>query len=163
MQVQMSDTKLPPLFYVISAAAIVGAGIYGWTIFAPQIPEPEPEVIETSQIQAPYTPSALNFTPVYEPCAHCHLVGEEARNSTGPVLNGIFDRPAGTTEYPYSTGMKSSGIVWDEDTLRTFIANPGDVITDTRMIFGGLPEDEVDGVIEFLKSVQNYPFPAPQN
>ena len=40
---------------------------------------------------------------VFKKCMACHKVGEAAKNSVGPVLNGVIGRPAGTAEgYSYS-------------------------------------------------------------
>lgn len=97
-------------------------------------------------------PPGDTFTPVFEPCAHCHQIGKGARNSTAPVLTGVMDRPAASTKYPYSKAMRDSGLVWNETTLRAFLANPQQMVPGTRMIFRGLGADKMDALIEFLKS-----------
>jgi cytochrome c len=97
-------------------------------------------------------PPADTFAPVFEPCAHCHQIGKGARISTGPVLTGIIGRPAASTNYPYSKAMRDSGLIWDETTLRAFLANPRQMVPGTRMIFPGLANDQMDALVAFLKS-----------
>ena len=99
-------------------------------------------------------PPKLTFTPVFEPCAHCHEIGDGARTSSGPVLNGIVGRKAGARDdYPYSQAMKDSGIVWTEANLQRFLESPGAVVSGTRMAVGGFSEDQIDPIIDFLKTV----------
>ncbi|EKD61183.1 MAG: hypothetical protein ACD_54C00362G0006 [uncultured bacterium] len=92
---------------------------------------------------------------VFKKCAACHKVGEGAKNSTGPVLNGIVGRAAGTIEgFKYSTplmDMAAAGLVWDEATIQAFIENPKGFMKGTRMTFAGLkkPEDRA-AVIAYL-------------
>lgn len=95
---------------------------------------------------------------VFKKCKACHSVGEGAKNKTGPQLNGIFGRAAGANEtYKYSKGLRSSadeGLIWDEETLRAFLAKPKAVIKKTKMSFNGLRKDkQLDAIVEYLKSV----------
>src|SRR6476469_1397438 len=58
-------------------------------------------------------------------CRACHQLGPNAKNAVGPVLNGVVGRKAGTYPgYNYSEANKNSGLTWDEDTLRKYLANP---------------------------------------
>ncbi len=54
--------------------------------------------------------------------------------------------------YRYSYEMRTSGIVWDEETLDALIANPQEVVPGTNMYFRGLPDasDRAD-IIAYLK------------
>ena len=95
---------------------------------------------------------------VFKKCKSCHRVGEGAKNKTGPHLNGIFGRAAGTNEsFKYSKGLIAAaddGLVWDDETLRAFLKKPKAVIKKTKMSFSGLKKDaQLDAVIEYLKSV----------
>jgi cytochrome c len=95
---------------------------------------------------------------VFKKCKSCHTVGAEAKNKTGPQLNGIYGRAAGTNEtFKYSKALKAAaddGLVWDEETLRAFLAKPKAVIKKTKMSFNGLRKDnQLDAIVEYLKSV----------
>ncbi|MDP2740656.1 MAG: c-type cytochrome [Pseudorhodobacter sp.] len=92
---------------------------------------------------------------VFKKCLACHRAGEGAKNSTGPVLNGIVGRAAGTIEgFKYSKplmDMAAAGLVWDEATIQAFIENPKGFMKGTKMTFAGLkkPEDRA-AVIAYL-------------
>lgn len=61
-------------------------------------------------------------------CMGCHQVGENAQNGVGPVLNGIFGRPAANySGYKYSNSLKRAGkkgLVWNEAELFKWLAGP---------------------------------------
>jgi cytochrome c len=90
-------------------------------------------------------------------CGGCHQVGESARGSFGPQLNGIFGRPSGsTTDYLYSDAMKAAGIVWTRETLTAYLEAPKEVVPGTRMIFWGLSDPEkVEDVLAYLQTFQS--------
>jgi cytochrome c len=90
---------------------------------------------------------------VFIKCKACHQIGEGAKDAVGPVLNGIVGRKAGTYPgYSYSDANKSSGLTWDEATLKEYLKNPRVKVPGTKMIFPGLPKDEdIDNVIAYLK------------
>jgi cytochrome c len=85
-------------------------------------------------------------------CAACHRVGEGAKNVVGPQLNGIVGRPAASApDYVYSQALKTSGKIWDEASLRLFLAHPSAVVPGTKMTFAGIRDDAtVDDVIAYL-------------
>ncbi|WP_415768342.1 c-type cytochrome [Pseudomonas sp. LB3P38] len=89
-------------------------------------------------------------------CGGCHQVGESARGSFGPQLNGIFGRPSGsTTDYQYSDAMKSAGIVWTRETLTAYLEAPKEVVPGTRMIFWGLSDPEkIENLLAYLQTFQ---------
>jgi cytochrome c len=90
-------------------------------------------------------------------CGGCHQVGESARGSFGPQLNGVFGRLSGsTTDYLYSDAMKAAGIVWTRETLTAYLEDPKGVVPGTRMIFWGLSDPEkVDDVLAYLQTFQS--------
>ena len=99
---------------------------------------------------------AENGAEVFKKCRTCHQVGDGAKNSVGPILNGIVGRPAGTIEgFSYSPANKeaeSKGLVWTEDILFKYLENPTAFMPKTKMIFPGI-KDEQDrkDVIAYLK------------
>jgi cytochrome c2 len=91
---------------------------------------------------------------VFKKCKACHVVDAE-KHKTGPHLVNIMGRNAGSADgfKKYSDAMKSSGIVWNEETLDAYLENPKAYVKGTRMAFAGLrkEEDRVN-VIAYLKS-----------
>jgi cytochrome c len=90
---------------------------------------------------------------VFAQCRACHQVGENAKNAVGPVLNGLFGRPAGTVEgYTYSPANKNSGITWDEAVFREYIKNPRGKIPSTKMVYAGLKDEQrINDLVAYLK------------
>jgi cytochrome c len=88
-------------------------------------------------------------------CRTCHST-KEGDNRLGPSLYKIFGAKAGAVPgyASYSQGLSSSGITWDEVTLREFIANPDTVIPSNNMKpYKGIADEAVrQKIIEFLKS-----------
>ena len=62
---------------------------------------------------------------VFKKCKACHVVDAE-KHKTGPHLVNIMGRTAGSADgfKKYSDAMKSSGIVWNEETLDAYLENP---------------------------------------
>ena len=75
----------------------------------------------------------------FEECVACHAL-EKGKESVGPDLHGVFGRKAGETDFRYSPALKRSGIVWSEQTIDTFIADPQAVVPGNRMPFAGIPD-----------------------
>jgi cytochrome c len=94
-----------------------------------------------------------NGKSVFNKCRACHQVGEGAKNTVGPILNGLIGRKAGTIEgFNYSEANKTSGITWDEATFREYIKNPKLKIPNTKMVFAGLSDEkDVEDLLAFLK------------
>jgi cytochrome c len=88
-------------------------------------------------------------------CRTCHSV-KPNDNRMGPSLHNIFGAKAGAAaEYPnYSQGLKTSGIVWDEETLDQFIADPDSVIpTNNMKPYKGVTDKAVRAsIVAYLKS-----------
>lgn len=78
----------------------------------------------------------------FKKCISCHSVGETAKNSVGPQLNGLDGRAAGTTAgYNYSDANKKSGLTWNEATFLEYIKDPRAKIPGTKMIFPGIKNE----------------------
>ena len=75
----------------------------------------------------------------FEECVACHSL-EKGKESVGPDLHGVFGRKAAETDFRYSPALKRSGIVWSEQTIDTFIAEPQAVVPGNRMPFAGVPD-----------------------
>ncbi|WP_237218012.1 c-type cytochrome [Ruegeria lacuscaerulensis] len=90
---------------------------------------------------------------VYRKCKACHQI-KEGKNGVGPSLYGIVGASAAQADgFKYSDALKSSGIVWDVETLTTFLADPKGTLPGNKMQFAGLKKDEdITNVIAYLQS-----------
>ena len=89
---------------------------------------------------------------VFNKCKACHVVDED-KNRVGPYLHGVIGRPAGTAEgFKYSDAMKDSGIVWSEETIAEYSADPKAYVPGNRIAFPGLKKQEdIKNLIAYLK------------
>ncbi len=100
--------------------------------------------------QTPPDPDARAF----QRCAACHSLREDPR-SPAPSLRGVVGRSAGAIgSFAYSDAMRAAGrrgLVWDEETLERFLADPDAVAPGTDMPFQGGSAAERTAVIEWLR------------
>ncbi|TVR07872.1 MAG: cytochrome c family protein [Salinarimonadaceae bacterium] len=89
---------------------------------------------------------------VFVQCRACHQVGETARNTIGPQLNGLFGREAGSLDdYTYSPAFDGLDKVWDHENFAVYIRNPRQVTPGTKMIYAGLRNDrQIEDLIAYL-------------
>ncbi len=102
---------------------------------------------------------------VFAKCKACHMVGENAKNRVGPILNGIVGRAAGTVEgfkySPVMTKAGAEGLVWDDANLSGYLRDPRGFLKGNKMAFAGLKKDEeVVNVIAYLGSFDGDGKPA---
>jgi cytochrome c len=85
-------------------------------------------------------------------CRACHQIGETAKNSVGPELNGLFGRHSGSVAgYNYSDANKNSGITWEPAVFAEYIKDPKGKIPGTKMAFAGIKnEQEIKDLTAFL-------------
>lgn len=75
---------------------------------------------------------------VFSRCQACHSL---ARNRTGPRLCGVVGRAAGAVPgFRYSAAMLSSGFVWEEERLLSFIEDPRGTVPGTFMGYAGVKD-----------------------
>jgi cytochrome c len=87
---------------------------------------------------------------VYSRCAACHSL---AYDRTGPRHCGLFGRRAGAVPgFDYSEAMKRSKIVWNDQALDRFLANPLAAVPGTSMGYAGITDGaERADLIAYLK------------
>ena len=89
----------------------------------------------------------------FRACAACHSV-EANRNMTGPSLAEVWNRKAGSlASFPrYSDAMKSSGVIWNDETLDAYLKNPAEFMPGNHMTFPVVPDEKArSAIIAFLK------------
>lgn len=81
-------------------------------------------------------------------CRTCHST-DEGDNRLGPSLHGIVGREAGSVEgYKFSAALAKADLVWDEETLDAFIADPASVVQGNEMRpYGGITDPETRAAI----------------
>ena len=92
---------------------------------------------------------------LFRACAACHSLKPD-RNMTGRALPGIWERKAGSLASfeRYSPALKSSDIVWDDNSLDAWLKSPQSLVPQNRMIFPGMSDAQQRAdLIAFLKQV----------
>lgn len=100
-------------------------------------------------------------TPEYEgrlsfgQCAVCHSYGEGQSHRVGPNLFGIYGAEAGKADgFAYTDSIRESGLVWDDEALDAFMADPQNYLRGNRMAYLGEDDPEVRAnIIAFLKTL----------
>lgn len=83
-------------------------------------------------------------------CGSCHSL-EAGQNRLGPSLAGVVGRTAGSVEGArYSPALKASGIVWDEQSLDSYLASPRQMVAGTTMTVGVPNATQRGAIIAYL-------------
>jgi cytochrome c len=92
---------------------------------------------------------------MYRACVACHSLSP-GRHMTGPSLAEIWGRKSGTVEgfTRYSKALKQADVIWDEQSLDSWLADPRGYLPGNRMTFRGLSDaTQRRDLIAFLRSV----------
>jgi cytochrome c len=95
---------------------------------------------------------------VFGPCRTCHIPNKDAGNHNGPNLFDIFGRKAGTREgfLYYSDEIKNADFVWTPELLDLWLANPGQFLPNSTMIFVPIADAQRRAdLIEYLKTFRD--------
>lgn len=89
-------------------------------------------------------------------CYSCHSVDPKETGLSGPNLAGIVGRrAAAVADFPYSPAMRKAGadgLVWNEDLLDRYLADPLEMIPETTMSFPGVRNAaERRAILDYLK------------
>jgi cytochrome c len=86
---------------------------------------------------------------IYQACQDCHSLD---KNDVGPRHRGVYGRKAGSlSDYAYSDALKSSNIVWNEETLDRWLTNPQAVAPGAKMFFHLANQQDRADVIAYLR------------
>ncbi|MGQ0699795.1 MAG: c-type cytochrome [Panacagrimonas sp.] len=89
---------------------------------------------------------------VSELCSGCHAAD---KNGVGPMHRGVFGNKAGSRPgYTYSQALVRTGVVWNETTLRMWLADPNAFLAGNKMSVQLLETgQEYADVIAYLKTL----------
>ena len=105
-------------------------------------PKKVAESVETQAATPAVTVKAPDGKKLFGRCKACHTLEQGGSNKVGPNLWGVFGKPAGTlTDFKYSEALKNSGVVWTDETMDGYIANPRKYIPKNRMTYAGLRKE----------------------
>lgn len=106
----------------------------------------------------------VNGEKIFKKCSACHKIGDDAKNSIGPVLNNVYGRTAGTfVGYKYGTGLIEAGegdFAWDAEKIFNYLKDPRKYIRSVtknkkakvKMTFKLKDEQNRKDVIAYVKS-----------
>jgi cytochrome c len=119
--------------------------------------EEEEAPLPTDEERLAAMPDPAYGQRLFRQCAVCHNAAPDAGHRVGPNLWGVMSAEAGRhPDFSYSRALERANLVWDEETLGAYIADPQAVIPGGRMAYAGMesPADRRD-LIAFLKTRQN--------
>src|SRR5436309_507059 len=90
---------------------------------------------------------------LFQNCMAWHSLSAD-KNMTGPSLSGLWGRKAGTVPSftRYSDALKSSGMVWNDQTLDKWLTDPEHTIPGNTMTFRGIADAQQRAdVLAYLK------------
>ena len=100
----------------------------------------------------------------FRQCTTCHSV-EPGHHLTGPSLAHVWGKKAGTAEgfTRYSEPLQRSRIVWNENSLDKWLANPQALVPGNYMPFAGISDaTRRSDLIAYLNAVSEGKAPAAQ-
>ncbi|GGK80274.1 c-type cytochrome [Amphritea balenae] len=108
----------------------------------------------TPVVQADEAAMAAAGAEIFKRCQACHSEDTSA-NAFGPNLSGVVGRQAASLpRFAYSEALEKSGIIWNEDNLRKWVADNAKLVPGTRMRHVAITDAaEQDYLIAYLKTL----------
>jgi len=105
-------------------------------------PDPAPVPVEATGGSGIPTGDATKGAKLFKAkCAQCHTCEPGGSSKQGPALHGIIGRPAGSIGYDFTSAVKDSKIVWNDEHLFKFMLAPKKYVPGTKMVFAGLKKE----------------------
>ena len=142
---------MPPL---IAAALLTACGSADDAPAAsPETPASPAATVATVTL-ASLTGDAARGERVFGQCRACHAI-VPGQNMIGPSLHGVVGRKAGTVAgYAYSPANKGSAMVWDRETLFTYLEAPLTALPGTKMAFALRDPQQRADVIAYMETLK---------
>ncbi len=89
-------------------------------------------------------------------CMQCHTADPaEGGGEIGPSLVGLYGRTAGVGDdrFAYTAALKGSKLVWNQETLERFLADPATTVPGTTMALPIPVKKDRDNVIAYFQSL----------
>ncbi len=91
---------------------------------------------------------------IFNKCRACHEATKN-KNKIGPHLVNIIGRKSASIDgFKYSAAMQAVNLIWTEENIDQYIANPKKFIPKNKMAFVGIKKpQERQALIDYLKSL----------
>lgn len=88
-------------------------------------------------------------------CQTCHSAQAGEAHRQGPNLFGIFERLSGqATGFQYSAALSAANLVWTEENLERWLADPQGLIPGNVMAYVQRNPDRRKALIDYLKTLK---------
>lgn len=88
-------------------------------------------------------------------CQTCHSAQAGEPHRQGPNLFGIFERLSGQAPgFQYSAALSSANLVWTEENLERWLADPQELIPGNVMAYVQRNPDRRKALIDHLKTLK---------